>query len=149
MHEQFSGEDVRQLREAHPGVIILAHPECPPDVLQEADFAGSTSAISNYVSENQPSKVVLLTECSMSDNVAAENPNVNFIRPCNLCPHMKRITLENIYDCLVTGQHEVTIPEDVRVRAKAALDAMLALPKIARPLAFRTGQVPLELEMVI
>ena len=149
VHEQFSGEDVRQLREAHPGVIILAHPECPPDVLQEADFAGSTSAISNYVSENQPSKVVLLTECSMSDNVAAENPNVNFIRPCNLCPHMKRITLENIYDCLVTGQHEVTIPEDVRVRAKAALDAMLALPKIARPLAFRTGQVPLELEMVI
>ena len=85
----------------------------------------------------------------MSDNVAAENPNVNFIRPCNLCPHMKRITLENIYDCLVTGQHEVTIPEDVRVRAKAALDAMLAMPKIARPLAFRTGQVPLELEMVI
>ncbi|MEQ9506125.1 MAG: quinolinate synthase NadA [Hyphomonas sp.] len=149
VHELFSAEDVKQLREAHPGVVILAHPECPPDVLQEADFAGSTSAISNYVAENQPNKVVLLTECSMSDNVAAENPNVNFIRPCNLCPHMKRITLENIYDCLVSGEYEVTIPEDVRVRAKEALDAMLALPKMAKPLAFRTGQVPLELEMVI
>jgi quinolinate synthase len=149
VHAQFSGEDVKQLREAHPGVIVLAHPECPPDVLQEADFAGSTSALSNYVAEKQPNKVVLLTECSMSDNVAAENPAVNFIRPCNLCPHMKRITLENIYDCLVSGKHEVTIPEDVRVRAKAALDAMLALPKMARPLSFKTGQVPLELEMVI
>ncbi len=149
VHEQFSAEDVKQLREAHPGVIVLAHPECPPDVLQEADFAGSTSALSTYVAEKQPSKVVLLTECSMSDNVAAENPAVNFIRPCNLCPHMKRITLENIYDCLVSGKHEVTIPEEVRVRAKAALDAMLALPKMARPLSFKTGQVPLELEMVI
>jgi quinolinate synthase len=149
VHELFSAEDVKQLREAHPGVIILAHPECPPDVLQEADFAGSTSALSNYVADNQPTKVVLLTECSMSDNVAAENPNVNFIRPCNLCPHMKRITLENIYDCLVSGEYEVTIPEDVRVRAKEALDAMLALPKMAKPLAFKTGQVPLELEMVI
>jgi len=149
VHELFSAEDVKQLREAHPGVVILAHPECPPDVLQEADFAGSTSALSSYVADKQPPKVVLLTECSMSDNVAAENPDVNFIRPCNLCPHMKRITLENIYDCLVNGEFEVSIPEDVRVRAKAALDAMLALPKMARPLAFKTGLKPLELEMVV
>ncbi len=149
VHELFSANDVAQLREAHPGVVILAHPECPPEVLQVADFAGSTSALSNYVTEKQPNKVVLLTECSMSDNVAAENPNVNFIRPCNLCPHMKRITLENIYDCLVTGQYEVTIPDDVRVRAKAALDAMLALPKMARPLAFRTGGTPVTVEMVV
>jgi quinolinate synthase len=149
VHELFSAEDVKQLREAHPGVVILAHPECPPDVLQEADFAGSTSALSSYVADKQPPKVVLLTECSMSDNVAAENPDVNFIRPCNLCPHMKRITLENIYDCLVNGEFEVSIPEDVRVRAKAALDAMLALPKMARPLAFKTGLRPLELEMVV
>jgi quinolinate synthase len=149
VHEQFSGEDVKQLREAHPGVIILAHPECPPDVLREADFAGSTSALANYVAEHSPNKVVLLTECSMSDNVAADNPGVNFIRPCNLCPHMKRITLENIYDCLLTGRHEVTIPEDVRVRAKAALDAMLALPKMARPLSFRTGEAPREIELVV
>lgn len=149
VHELFSADDVNQLREAHPGVVILAHPECPPDVLEAADFAGSTSALANYVAENSPNKVVLLTECSMSDNVASANPNVNFIRPCNLCPHMKRITLENIYDCLVTGQYEVTIPEDVRLRAKAALDAMLALPKMERPLAFETGRPPLELEMVV
>lgn len=149
VHEQFSAEDVKQLREAHPGVVILAHPECPPEVLEAADYAGSTSALANYVAEKRPSKVVLLTECSMSDNVAAENPGVNFIRPCNLCPHMKRITLENIYDCLVTGTHEVTIPEDVRVRAKQALDAMLALPKMERPLDFVTGLKPMELELVI
>ncbi|OYW87503.1 MAG: quinolinate synthase, partial [Hyphomonas sp. 32-62-5] len=149
VHEQFSAEDVKQLREAHPGVIVLAHPECPPDVLEAADYAGSTSALANYVSEKRPSKVVLLTECSMSDNVAAENPGVNFIRPCNLCPHMKSITLENIYACLLTGVHEVTIPEDVRVRAKQALDAMLALPKMERPLDFVTGLKPMELELVV
>ncbi len=149
VHEMFSADDVEQLREAHPGVVILAHPECPPDVLEAADFAGSTSALANYVAEESPNKVVLLTECSMSDNVASANPNVNFIRPCNLCPHMKRITLENIYDCLVTGEYEVLIPEDVRVRAKEALDAMMALPKMVKPLAFKTGLKPLELEMVV
>ena len=148
-HEMFSADDVEQLREAHPGVVILAHPECPPDVLEAADYAGSTAALANYVADKSPNKVVLLTECSMSDNVAAENPGVNFIRPCNLCPHMKRITLENIYDCLVTGEHEVTIPEDVRVRAEQALDAMMALPKMAKPLDFKTGLEPLEIEMVV
>ncbi|KCZ52883.1 quinolinate synthase NadA [Hyphomonas pacifica] len=148
VHEMFSADDVNQLREAHPGVVILAHPECPPDVLEAADYAGSTAALANYVSEKSPNKVVLLTECSMSDNVAAENPGVNFIRPCNLCPHMKRITLENIYDCLVNGEYEVTIPEDVRIRAKKALDAMMALPKMDKPLDFVTGLEPLELEMV-
>ncbi|MFN4185629.1 MAG: quinolinate synthase NadA [Hyphomonas sp.] len=148
VHEQFSADDVAQLREAHPGVVILAHPECPPEVLEVADYAGSTAALANYVSEKRPAKVVLLTECSMSDNVAAVNPGVNFIRPCNLCPHMKRITLENIYDCLMTGTHEVTIPEDVRVRAKQALDAMLALPKMERPLDFVTGLKPMDLELV-
>ncbi|MFT5931935.1 quinolinate synthase NadA [Hyphomonas sp.] len=149
VHELFSADDVHQLREAHPGIVVLAHPECPPDVLEAADFAGSTSALANYVSDNSPTKVVLLTECSMSDNVAAVNPDVNFIRPCNLCPHMKRITLENIYDCLVTGKYEVKIPEDVRLRAKDALDAMMALPKLAKPLAFKTGLKPLDLEMVV
>lgn len=148
VHELFSADDVEQLREAHPGVVILAHPECPPDVLEAADFAGSTSALANYVSDENPSKVVLLTECSMSDNVAAANPDVEFVRPCNLCPHMKRITLENIYDCLITGEHEVTIPEDIRIRAKDALDAMMALPKMEKPLAFETGLKPLDIEMV-
>ena len=149
VHEMFSANDVHQLRDAHPGVVILAHPECPPDVLEAADYAGSTAALANYVAEKHPPKVVLLTECSMSDNVAAENPGTNFIRPCNLCPHMKRITLENIYDCLVTGEHEVTIPEDVRVRAKEALDAMMALPRMEKPLDFVTGLEPLEIEMVV
>ena len=148
VHEMFSADDVEQLRDAHPGVVILAHPECPPDVLEAADFAGSTSALANYVAEKSPNKVVLLTECSMSDNVAAENPGVNFVRPCNLCPHMKRITLENIYDCLINGEHEVIIPEDVRLKAKEALDAMMALPKMETPLAFETGLAPIEIEMV-
>ncbi len=148
VHEKFSGEDVRQIREAHPGAIVLAHPECPPDVLEEADFAGSTSALSSHVKESGARKVVLLTECSMSDNVAADNPGVEFVKPCNLCPHMKRISLENIYDTLVTMKHEVTVPEDVRVRAKAAIDAMLALGPPPRAPKFKVGagvHVPVEL----
>ena len=148
VHELFSAEDVDALREAHPGVVILAHPECPPDVLEASDFAGSTAALANYVKDESPAKVVLLTECSMSDNVAAVNPGVNFVRPCNLCPHMKKITLENILDCLTEMKHEVTIEEDVRVKAKAAIDAMLALPKMANPLAFETGLKPMEIEVI-
>ena len=148
VHELFSADDVEQLREAHPGVVILAHPECPPDVLEASDFAGSTAALANYVGDNKPARVVLLTECSMSDNVAAENPGVDFIRPCNLCPHMKRITLENIRDCLIEMKHEVEIVEPVRIRAKAAIDAMLALPKMAKPAPFETGLKPLEIEVI-
>ncbi len=147
VHVKFSGEDVRQIREAHPGAIVLAHPECPPDVLEEADFAGSTSALSSHVRESGAQKVVLLTECSMSDNVAADNPGVEFVKPCNLCPHMKRISLENIYDALVSMKHEVTVPEDIRVRAKAAIDAMLALGKPATTPKFKVGdgvRVPVE-----
>ena len=148
VHEMFSAEDVHQLRDAHPGVVILAHPECPPDVLEAADYAGSTAALANYVAEKHPPKVVLLTECSMSDNVAAENPGTNFIRPCNLCPHMKRITLENIYDCLMEMKHEVTIDEEIRVKAKRAIDAMLALPKMETPPDYKTGLAPVELEVL-
>ena len=147
VHEKFSGEDVRQIREAHPGAIVLAHPECPPDVLEEADFAGSTSALSNHVRESGARKVVLRTECSMSDNVAADNPGVEFVKPCNLCPHMKRISLENIYDALVSMKHEVLVPEDIRIRAKAAIDAMLALGPPAKSPKFKVGdgvRVPVE-----
>jgi len=147
VHEKFSGEDVRQIREAHPGAIVLAHPECPPDVLEEADFAGSTSALSSHVKESGARKVVLLTECSMSDNVAADNPGVEFVKPCNLCPHMKRISLENIYDALVSMKHEVLVPEDIRIRARAAIDAMLALGAPAKSPRFRVGdgvRVPVE-----
>ena len=146
VHEQFTADDIHALRDAHPGVLILAHPECPPDVLEASDFAGSTSALSNYVSERSPNKVVLLTECSMSDNVASANPDVEFVKPCNLCPHMKRITLENIFDALTEMKHEVLVDEDVRVQAKKAIDAMLALPnpKTARP--FETGLAPKDIE---
>jgi quinolinate synthase len=113
-----------------------------------ADFAGSTAALQNYVLNKRPGKVVLLTECSMSDNVAAAAPDVEFVRPCNLCPHMKRITLEGIYDSLVEMKHEVLIPEDVRVRAEQAIDRMLALPKPATPRSFETGRALAEVELV-
>ena len=128
VHERFTADDIRELREATPGVIVLAHPECPPDVLAEADFAGSTSGLSNYVSEHQPKNVVLLTECSMSDNVALDNPEVNFVRPCNLCPHMKRITLKAILKALQTGEHEVTIDADMIEKARKPIEDMIALP---------------------
>ncbi len=128
VHEQFSVEDIEEMRAATPGVIILAHPECPPDVLAAADFAGSTSGMSNYVSDNKPKDVVLITECSMSDNVAAENPDVNFTRPCNLCPHMKRITLPGILRALETDEHEVTVDPDIARRARLAVRRMVDLP---------------------
>lgn len=123
VHARFSAQDVRDMREAHPGVVVLAHPECPPEVVAESDFTGSTKAMSDYVSNNTPKNVILLTECSMSDNVAMENPETDFVRPCNLCPHMKRITLENIYECLRDESNEVLVPEDMRKRAfKAVMD---------------------------
>jgi quinolinate synthase len=127
VHERFSAEEVRQLRENHPGVVVLAHPECPPDVLAEADFAGSTAAMSSYVATKRPPRVVLLTECSMSDNVAIQYPDLEFIRPCNLCPHMKTITLGNIRRALETMQHQVTIDESVAARARLAVERMLAV----------------------
>jgi len=127
VHERFNADDVRELRQNHPGVTILAHPECPPEVVVEADFSGSTAAMSSFVGNQRPSRVVLLTECSMSDNVAVLHPNVEFIRPCNLCPHMKRITLKNIRHALETNEHEVTIHPDVADRARHSVEAMLAL----------------------
>lgn len=127
VHELFNAQDVRDLREAHPGITILAHPECPPEVVAEADFAGSTAVMSDYVGEKKPSRVVLLTECSMSDNVAVDHPNVDFIRPCNLCPHMKRITLANIRQALEDNRHEVTIDPGVAEGARRAVERMLAI----------------------
>ncbi len=128
VHARFSAEDVRAMRAANPGVVVLAHPECPPDVVEESDFTGSTRAMSDYVGQTQPKNVILLTECSMSDNVAMANPDVEFVRPCNLCPYMKRITLDNIYECLITEKHEVKIPKRIAKKAKDAVEAMLALP---------------------
>ncbi len=147
VHERFTAEDVAELRAAHPGVIVLAHPECPPEVVAVSDYAGSTAALANYVAKNTPRKVVLLTECSMSDNVAAVSPQTDFVRPCNLCPHMKVITLAGIYDALKYHLHEVTIPEDVRMRAKVAIDRMLALPKTQSPLDFDVRAQAVAVEM--
>ena len=96
VHERFTAEELRAYRQGHEGLQIIAHPECPPDVLQEADFVGSTSGMIGYVAEHRPRRVVMITECSMSDNVAVEFPEIEFVRPCNLCPHMKRITLPKI-----------------------------------------------------
>ncbi|CDX16833.1 quinolinate synthetase A [Mesorhizobium sp. ORS 3324] len=127
VHERFSSADIRELREAHPGVTVLAHPECPPDVVAEADFAGSTAAMSDYVGRHKPARVVLMTECSMSDNVAVEHPEVDFVRPCNLCPHMKRITLANIRAALEENRHIMTIDPGVADRARRAVERMLAI----------------------
>ncbi|MBY3153347.1 quinolinate synthase NadA [Rhizobium laguerreae] len=127
VHELFTAENVRQLRENHPGVTVLAHPECPPEVVAEADFAGSTAVMSDYVGRQKPARVVLLTECSMSDNVAVHHPDVEFIRPCNLCPHMKRITLTNIRAALEENRHEVTVDPVIAVAARRAVERMLAI----------------------
>lgn len=128
VHERFTPVNVRQVREAHPGLVVLAHPECPPDVVAEADFAGSTAAMSNYVAQHRPARVLLLTECSMSDNVAIQHPEIQFVRPCNLCPHMKRITLANIRRALEDMRHEVTIDPAVAARARRTIERMLAVP---------------------
>ncbi len=127
VHERFTADELRAYREADPGVKIIAHPECPPDVIGEADFTGSTSGMIKWVEDNQPSKVLLVTECSMSDNVAVEVPNVEFVRPCNLCPHMKRITLPKILDSLVFMKDEVTIDPAVAEPARAAVERMINL----------------------
>ena len=140
VHEQFTPQDIADLRDAHPDAVILTHPECPPEVMAEADFAGSTGAMSAYVKDNQPAKAILITECSMSDNVSVENPNVAFVKPCNLCPHMKRITLEGIYEALRGMKHEVTVSDDVAARARASVQAMLDLPKADTPPHFETGR---------
>jgi quinolinate synthase len=127
VHELFTAGDVKQLRENYPGVTVLAHPECPPDVVAEADFAGSTAVMVDFVGQQRPARVVLLTECSMSDNVAVHYPDVEFIRPCNLCPHMKRITLANIRAALEENRHEVTVDPKVAVAARRAVERMLAI----------------------
>ena len=133
VHERFTAEDILELKAAYPEAQVLAHPECPAEVLEVADFAGSTSAMSDYVTQRKPKQVVLITECSMADNVACDAPEVEFIRPCNLCPHMKRITLENIHQALLNEQFEVTVAADVAERARLAVQRMIDLPPPATP----------------
>ena len=125
VHEKFTAEEIREYRKDNPGITILAHPECPPEVIAEVDFTGSTSKMSNYVKEKQPRKVLMVTECSMSDNVSIENPNVEFVRPCNLCPHMKRITLPGILQSLMLNTYEVKIPNDIMERARRPIERMV------------------------
>ena len=126
VHERFTGAELRDYRAMHPGIQIIAHPECPPDVLAESDFVGSTANMIDWVTTKQPDRVVMVTECSMADNVTKEAPNTDFVRPCNLCPHMKRITLEGIRDSLRDLRYEVDVPADVIDGARRAVERMLA-----------------------
>lgn len=125
VHERFTGEEIRRYRAATPDVVVLAHPECPPEVLAEADFVGSTGAMNKYVNQKKPRRVVMITECSMSDNVAVDNPDVEFVRPCNLCPHMQRITLPKILHSLQTLEYRVEVDEAIAQRARIAVERML------------------------
>ena len=127
VHERFTGDELRDYRKSYPGIHVIAHPECPPDVLEEADFVGSTSGMIRHVGEVRPAHIVMITECSMSDNVAVEYPDVEFIRPCNLCPHMKQITLPRILSALQNMQYKVEIDEEIAVRARRSVERMLAI----------------------
>ena len=125
VHERFTPEEIREYRKNYPGIVVLAHPECPPEVVAEADYTGSTSKMSNYVRDNKPKKVLMVTECSMSDDVAIENPEVEMIKPCNLCPYMKKITLQGIYNSLVNGTEEVELTEAVMDKARLSIKRMI------------------------
>ena len=127
VHERFTGDELRLYREQNPSLAIIAHPECPPDVLAEADFTGSTAHMIDWVRTNRPERVALVTECSMADNVQAELPDVEFVRPCNFCPHMKRITLAKILDSLVHMQEEVVIDPAIAARARQSVERMVHL----------------------
>ena len=124
VHEQFNDEEINEIRKSNPGIKIIAHPECPPDVIRASDFAGSTSGMIKYVKDNQPEKVMMVTECSMSDNVQIDNPNVKFIRPCNLCPHMKKITLPKILDCLENETNEIIMDNETIEKARKSVERM-------------------------
>ncbi len=129
VHEKFTSKEVEDIRKDNPDIKIIAHPECPPDVISASDFAGSTSSMVKYVKENQPKKVLLVTECTMSDNVQVDNPNVKFIKPCNLCPHMNKITLSKIYDCLKNETNEIKIGHNI---AEMARKSVLRMAEISR-----------------
>lgn len=127
VHERFTARDIRDIRDGHPGVTVIAHPECPPEVVAEADFAGSTAQMADYVATRRPQRLALITECSLSDNIAALHPDVDMVRPCNLCPHMKRNSLSAIRRALERGQHEVQVDPTVAAQARTAIERMLAV----------------------
>ena len=127
VHDQFNEKEINEIRNNNPGIKIIAHPECPPDVIKASDFAGSTSGMIKYVEDNQPKKVMMVTECSMSDNIQVENPNVEFIKPCNLCPHMKRITLPKILACLENETGEIIMDKETINKARIPVERMTAI----------------------
>src|SRR5450631_1529417 len=127
VHERFTARELRGYRDGDPTLQIIAHPECPPDVLEEADYTGSTAGMIDWVRKNRPRRVIMVTECSMADNVQAELPDIEFVRPCNLCPHMKRITLPKILDSLVYLKEEVVIDPAIAARARRAVERMVNL----------------------
>jgi quinolinate synthase len=127
VHERFTGDELRAYRDADPSVQIIAHPECPPDVLAEADFTGSTAHMIKWVREKHPRRLVMITECSMADNVRAELPDVEMVQPCNLCPHMKRITLPNILESLLYLREEVVVDPEIAARARRSVERMINL----------------------
>jgi quinolinate synthase len=133
VHERFEAQDILDLKAAYPGAQVLAHPECPAEVLEVSDFAGSTAAMNDYVLTKKPKQVILITECSMADNVAVDAVDTEFLRPCNLCPHMKRISLENIHEALVKEQYEVFVDPVIADRARLAVQRMIDLPPPAVP----------------
>ncbi len=127
VHEQFTAKEINEIKDQNPGIVVIAHPECPPDVINVSDFTGSTTGMSEYVKNNQPKKVMMVTECSMSDNVQVENPQVEFIKPCNLCPYMKKITLPKILDCLKKGSNEIIIPNNLMEKARLSVERMTSI----------------------
>ena len=127
VHEKFNAKEIKDIKDQNPGIVVIAHPECPPDVINASDFAGSTTGMNEYVKKNQPKKVMMVTECSMSDNVQVENPKVEFIKPCNLCPHMKRITLPKILKCLENESNEIIIPSDMIEKARLSVNKMITI----------------------
>ena len=127
VHEKFSAQEINDIKKRNPEIKILTHPECPPEVIAASDFTGSTTGMGKYVKDNQPKKVMLVTECSMSDNVQVNNPNVEFIRPCNLCPYMKTISLPKVLECLEKETNEILIPEVIIKKAQRAVERMVAV----------------------
>ena len=127
VHDQFNKKEIEDIRKNNPGIKIIAHPECPPDVIEASDFAGATSGMIKYVKDNQPKKVMMVTECSMSDNIQIENPNVDFVKPCNMCPHMKKITLPKILDCLENETGEIIMDKETIDKARISVERMAAI----------------------
>jgi len=127
VHEQFTAKEINEIKKQNPDIAVIAHPECPPDVIKASDFTGSTTGMSDYVKKNQPKKVMMVTECSMSDNVQVDNPNVQFVKPCNLCPYMKKITLPKILDCLEKENNEIIIPNNLVKKARLSVERMTSI----------------------